>query len=426
MAAKPSLDVAFCRRRFPAINGDWVFMENAGGTFVPEQVIARANRYLTDYQVQPGAAYPASASGTACITAGVRVLAGLINAGTNEIVVGPSTTSNVYVLSHALRPLLRDGDEVIVTDQDHEANNGAWRRLENTGIVIKEWKMNRDTDDLEIEDLEALFSDKTRLVCFTHCSNIIGLIHDVKAIVGKIHDAGAWACVDGVAYTPHHHVDVKELDVDFYLYSPYKVFGPHMGVLYGKHDVLTRAHNQNHFFVPDDDFKRKLCPGGPNYELTAAATGISEYFDELHEHHFPKASVRPLERLQQVFDLFSAHEESMTRRVEDYLGSHPRVRLLGKGAPGDRQRVGVFSFLVNDHDSTEVPDKLLRHKIAIGVGDFYAARCIDALGARPQNGVLRASMVHYNSHEDVDRLLTHLDEVIDQKVATSESVSSAL
>ena len=426
MTAKVSLDVAFCRRHFPAIDGDWVFMENAGGTFVPEQVIQRANRYLTNYQVQPGAAYPASASGTACIDAGVRVLADLINAGANEIVVGPSTTSNVYVLSHALRPLMANGDEIIVTNQDHEANNGAWRRLESTGIVVKEWKMNSDTDDLEIEDLEALFTDKTRLVCFTHCSNIIGLIHDVKAIVGKIHEVGALACVDGVAYTAHHHVDVKELDVDFYLYSPYKVFGPHMGVLYGKHDLLMRTSNQNHFFVGDDDFKRKLCPGGPNYELTAAAAGIGEYFDEVHAHHFPNASVSQAERLQQVYELFSAHEKSMTRRVEDYLSSNPRVRLLGRGAPRDRQRVGVFSFLVNDRDSEEIPAKLLPYKIAIGVGDFYAARCIDALGARSQNGVIRASMVHYNSHEDVDRLLTHLDEVIGQKTTTSESISSAL
>ncbi len=424
MAPKAALDVAFCRRHFPAIDGDWVFMENAGGTFVPKQVIERTQHYITNCQVQPGAAYPASASAAEHIDAGAKVLADLINADSNEIVVGPSTTSNVYVLSHALRPLLAAGDEIIVTNQDHEANNGAWRRLEDTGIVIKEWRMNGDTDDLEIEDLEALLTDKTRLVCFTHCSNIIALIHDVKAIVKKIHDAGALACVDGVAYTPHRRVDVKELNVDFYLYSPYKIFGPHLGVLYGKRDLLLKAVSQNHYFIGDDDFKRKLCPGGPNFELTAAAVGIGEYFDEVYAHHFPGANIGQSERLQQVYDLFSAHEDSMAQPVNDYLRSNPRVRLFGNGETAKRERVAVFSFLVSHRDSREIPGKLLRHKIAVGADDFYAARCIDALGARPQNGVVRASMVHYNTRDDVDRLLTHLDGIIDEKVATTKSVAS--
>ncbi len=158
--------------------------------------------------------------GAGRIAEGRATLAALINAGADEIVVGPSTTSNVYVLSHALRPLLAAGDEIIVTNQDHEANNGAWRKLESKGMVIREWRMNRETDDLEIEDLEALLTDKTKLVCFNHCSNIVGLIHDVKAIVRRIHEAGALACVDGVAFAPHRRVDVKDLDVDFYLYSP--------------------------------------------------------------------------------------------------------------------------------------------------------------------------------------------------------------
>ena len=412
-----TLDVAFCRRFFPALAGDWVFMENAGGTFVPEQVIERAIHFMATCQVQPGAAYPASAGATERIDAGRQTLAHLINADVDEIVVGPSTTSNVYVLSHALRALLEPGDEVIVTNQDHEANNGPWRRLAEIGVVVKEWRMNGDTDDLEIEDLEALLTEKTRLVCFNHCSNIVGLVHDVKAIVRKVHDAGALACVDGVAYAPHRRIDVKDLDADFYLYSAYKVYGPHIGVLYGKRELLLRAANQNHYFVPEDDFQRKLCPGGLNYELTASAAGVGEYLDKVHAHHFPGANVPGAnigvtERWDRVFGLFAAHEETMTRPIVDFLASKADVRLIGQGVEGRRERVSIFSFLVNGRDSREIPDRLLQHKIAIRAEDFYAARCIDALGAGPRNGVIRVSLVHYNDAADVDRLLGHLDETL--------------
>ena len=412
MTSEATLDVEFCRRHFPALNGEWVFMENAGGTLVPQQVIDRTAHFMANCQVQPGEGYEASTLGAERIAEGRATLAAVINADVDEIVVGPSTTSNVYVLSHALRPLLAAGDEIIVTNQDHEANNGAWRKLEAKGIVIREWRMNGETDDLEIEDLEALLTDKTKLVCFNHCSNIVGLIHDVKAIVGKIHDAGALACVDGVAFAPHRRVDVKDLDVDFYLYSPYKVFGPHMGVLYGKRELLSLLANQSHYFLPEDDFQRRLCPGGLNYELTAAAAGIGDYFEEVHEQHYPRANVDTEERMNQVFGLFAEHERALSGAIEEYLTSKPGVRLAGRGGAARRERVGVFSFTVDGRDSREVAEALRAEKIGIHADDFYAARCIDALGARPQNGVVRASLAHYNAAQDVERLIAGLDRVI--------------
>ncbi|MCK4867888.1 MAG: aminotransferase class V-fold PLP-dependent enzyme [Alphaproteobacteria bacterium] len=412
MTSDPTLDVEFCRGHFEALSGGWVFLENAGGTLVPRQVTDRLADFTTNCQVQPGEGYDASDAGKARIDEGRAVLAGLINADLDEIVVGPSTTSNVYVLSHALTPLLKPGDEIIVTNQDHEANNGAWRRLEAAGAVIREWRMNPDTDDLEIEDLEALLNERTKLVCFTHCSNIVGLIHDVKAIVRRIHEAGALACVDGVAFTPHRRVDVKDLDVDFYLYSSYKVFGPHMGILYGKRDLLARLANQNHYFVESDDAQHRLCPGGLNFELTAACGGIMEYLDLVHAHHFPGANVEQQQKLNQVYALFAAHEVAMSRPIEEFLTTRPGVRLIGRGAAGRRERVGVFAFTVDGRDSREFPEKLRDHKIGLFADDFYAARCIDAIGARPQNGVVRASMVHYNSRQDVDRLIDGLDRII--------------
>ncbi len=406
------LDIEYCRSHFPELSGDWVFMENAGGTLVPRQVIDRLTRYASHCQVQPGEGYPASDDAQAMIDEGRAALAALINADPGEIVVGPSTTSNVYVLSHALAPLLAPGDEIIVTNQDHEANNGAWRRLEAGGAVIREWKMNRETDDLELEDLEPLLNDRTRLVCFTHCSNIVGLIHDVKAVVKRVHEAGALACVDGVAYAPHRRVDVKDLDVDFYLYSPYKIFGPHLGVLYGKRELLSRTANQNHYFVGAGDFQRSLCPGGPNHELTAAAAGIAGYFDALHDHHFPGANLARPARLENLFGLIAAQETAMAGRIEDYLASKASIRIIGRGAARRRERVGVFSFLVDGRDSREIPERLRDDRIGIHADDFYAARCIDAIGARPQNGVVRVSLVHYNAAREVDRLIEALDKAI--------------
>ena len=411
MIPETTLDVEFCRRHFPALDNGWVFLENAGGTLVPTQVIERLNQFTSQYQVQPGEGYQASETGAQRIAGGKAVLAQLINADDDEIVVGPSTTSNVYVLSHALRPLIQAGDEIIVTNQDHEANNGAWRALEASGIIVREWCMNTDTDDLEIEDLEALLSERTKLVCFTHCSNIVGLIHDARAITRKVHDAGGLVCVDGVALIPHRRVDVKDLDVDFYLYSPYKVYGPHMGVLYGKRDLLALLANQNHYFLAGDDFQRRLCPGGYNYELTAAAGGIGEYFDAVHAHHFPGANVGTPERLNQVFDLFAAHERGLSERIETFLRSKPAIRLAGQGA-GGRERVGVFSFLINGRDSSEIPEKLWAEKIGLYADDFYAARCIDALGARAQHGFVRASLAHYNSADDIGRLIEQLDPIV--------------
>lgn len=412
MSANSRLDVDFCRTHFPAMASGWVFMENAGGTLVPQQVIDRTASYMSECQVQPGEGYAASEEAAARIKVGHGILAALINAEPDEIVIGPSTTSNVYVLSHALRPLLAAGDEIIVTNQDHEANNGAWRKLESRGVVVREWRMSGDSDDLEIEDLEALLSDKTKLVCFTHCSNIVGLVHDVKAIVRRIHEAGALACVDGVAYAPHDRVDVKDLDVDFYLYSPYKVFGPHMGVLYGKPGLLALLASQSHDFLAPDDFGRRLCPGGHNYELTAGAGGIADYLDAVHAHHYPGANVDRAERLDQVFGLFADHEAAVSAPIKALLTSKPSVRLVGHGADPSRPHVGVFSFTVEARDSREIPAALKADKIGIYADDFYAARCIDALGARKQNGVVRVSLAHYNSSDDVDRLISCLDRIL--------------
>lgn len=410
MSAPPNLDVEFVRSQFPML-GDWAMMENAGGTLVPHTVIDRVDDYMRHCQVQPGAGFEPSAEAQRRIDQSQQLMATMLNATPEEVMVGISTSMNVYLLSHAIAHWFKEGDALVVTNLDHEANNGAWRRLAERGVEIREWCINPQTAELETHDLDELLADgAVRLVCFTHCSNITGGVHDVKTLVARIHAAGALACVDAVAYAPHRALDVKDLDVDFYLCSLYKLYGPHLALLYGKREHLLAARGQNHFFIGEDRIPLKLNPGGPNHEFTAALSGITAYFDTLHAHHFPGSNADLRTRLRECFELVEAHEEHLATRFVDFLASKPSVRIIGRHSGERARRVPTFSFTVAGRDSRDFPTAALQHKVGIRAGDFYARRCIDALGLAAHHGVVRASFVHYNNDEELDRLIRSLDE----------------
>lgn len=412
MADAARLDVDFVRRQFPRAAFDWAFFENAGGSFVPASVITRLTEYMSETQVQPGAPFPASAKAAERMAAGHRRIAGMINAEPDEVIIGPSTTANLYVLAQALRPLMRDGDEIVVTDLDHEANNGAWRRLAGTGIVVREWRVDAETAELDLEGLRTLLSARTRLVCVSHCSNIVGSINDVAAIAKLAHEAGAWVCVDGVAAAPHRAIDVKALDVDFYALSLYKLYGPHLGLLYGKRERLLEARGQNHFFVGEDAIPLKLNPGGPNHELTAALCGTTEYFEALYAHHFADGANDAHARARAVFGLVRAHEERLAAPFVEFLVAKPKVRLIGRATAMGAERAPTFSFVVEGRRSGDIPPLVEPRRVAIRSGNFYAWRLMQGLGIDPGDGVVRVSMVHYNSAEEVERLIEALDAVL--------------
>ncbi|MDP6602661.1 MAG: cysteine desulfurase-like protein [Rhodospirillales bacterium] len=408
----PELDVDFARAHFPALADGWAFFENAGGSYVPRSVIERVTAYMTETQVQPGASYAPSAAAAERMVEGRQVIAQMINADADEMTVGPSTTANVYMLSHAIRPWFQPGDEVVVTDLDHEANNGAWRRLTEIGAVVKEWRMDPATAELDPAALEPLLGPRTRLVCAAHCSNITGAINDVAAIAQMVHAAGGLLFVDGVAFAPHRAIDVRALDVDFYAFSPYKVYGPHLGALFGKREHLIAAEGQNHYFFRADDVPDKIAPGYPNHELTAGLAGIADYFDQIHAHHFAAGANTFHERAADVFRLFAAHEERLAVRFADFLASDSRFRLIGRATGSAVARAPTFSFTVQGMKSAALPPRLEAAKVAIRNGDFYAIRLMGALGLDPSDGVVRASMVHYNSAEDVDRLIDGLEKAL--------------
>jgi len=413
--ASPLLDLDFVRGLYPANCWQQAFFENAGGSFVPDSVIARVDAYMRETQVQPGSDYAASALAAERIADGHRLIAEMIGAETDEVIVGPSTTMNVYVLAQALGALFGPGGEIIVTNLDHEANIGAWRGLAERGLTVREWTVDPDSERLQPEALDTLLNDNTRMVCFSHCSNILGGENDAAALTRKIHNAGAMVCIDGVAFAPHRAIDVKALDADFYLLSLYKLYGPHVGLLYAKREHIERAPGQNHYFL-NGRVPLKLNPGGPSHEFTAALVGIADYFEALAAHHLDQPPNTFKARVDAMFALMTAHEETLAARFVDFLLANPNVRLLGPKTGEAAVRTPTFSFMVRGVPHADIAKSLAGAGVAIGRGNFYAPRLLRALGiADTEDGdgsVLRASMVHYNTMDEVERLISALDEVI--------------
>ncbi|WP_430437246.1 cysteine desulfurase-like protein [Oceanibaculum nanhaiense] len=407
------LDLDFVRRQFPSFSdpeaGPWAFFENAGGSYVPQAVVDRMSRYLSTMRVQHGAEYDLSRRATQAVNDAADLMADWINARPDEIVIGPSATQLTYVLAQAMRGWFGPGDEIIVTNQDHECNVGAWRRLAAaTGATIREWGIDPETGELELPALQALLNDRTRLVCVTHCSNIVGTINDIPAIARMVHAAGALIFVDGVAYAPHRALDMKALDVDFYVFSLYKTYGPHQALLYGRHELLAKAENQNHDFIAGS-VPYHLAPGGKNQPDVAALAGIADYLDAVHAHHFPASENGFQKRSAAVFELFTRQEADIAARLLDYLNARKDIRVIGQRTADPARRAPTISFTVSGRSSLDVTRGLLPHKIAVRNGNFYATRCVEALGLDREDGVVRVSMVHYNTADEVDRLIRALD-----------------
>ncbi len=403
-----NLDLNFVRSQFPAFRepslAGFAHFENAGGSYSSGPTIDWLDRFYRQTRVQPYYAFPASARAGEHMDAGKARLAAWLNAGTDELHFGPSTSQNTFVLAQALRRHLRPGDEVIVTNQDHEANVGAYARLADDGIIVREWKVNPATAELERKDLEALLGPRTKLVAFTHCSNVVGSINAVREFADLAHRAGAWAFVDGVAFAPHGLPDVRELGVDAYYFSLYKVYGPHLGALYLRREVNAALPNQGHFFNASLPEKR-FTPAGPDHAQIAAVNGIADYFDAIADHHGHRGKSAQ-ERAAAVRGLFRTHEAALLQPLLDFLAQHPRVRLIGRTSAA--QRAPTVSFTAQGKGSAGIASELAAVGLGVGVGNFYAYRLIQALGIDPDEGAVRVSFLHYTSKDETDRLLREL------------------
>jgi selenocysteine lyase/cysteine desulfurase len=406
-----NLDVDFVRAQFPAfaepsLQGQ-AFFENAGGSFACAPVIERLTRFYRERKVQPYGPYDASRLAGEEMDEARERLAAMMGVEAEELSFGPSTTANTYVLAQAFRQHLKPGDAIVVTDQDHEANSGPWRRLGEEGIEIREWKLDPQTGHLPLERLEALLDERVKLVCFPHCSNVVAEVNPVAEIAAMAHGVGAVVCVDGVSYAPHGLPDVGALGADIYLFSAYKTYGPHQGLMVIRRDLGMRLPNQAHFFNADSLYKR-FTPAGPDHAQIAASAGMADYIDALAAHH-GGAGRDARGRAALAHDLMRGHETRLLQPLLDHLAARNDLRLLGpRRAEGRAPTVAVLA----ETPGEELARALAGHGIMAGGGTFYADRALAAQGVDLDHGVLRLSFVHYTGEDELDRLMQALDRVL--------------
>lgn len=402
-----TLDMERVRSHFPGLARGWTLFDNAGGSQILRWAVERMTEFLYERNVQIGGSYEVSLAAADALRQGRAAAATLMNAcRPEEIVFGSSTTVLLQNLARAMRSQLKPGDEVIVSIADHESNVGPWMSLREFGIVVKVWPLNHETLSLDLSDLAPLMTERTRLVCVTHVSNILGQVNPVAEIARFVHDRGARICVDAVAYAPHRAIDVQAWDVDYYVFSLYKTYGPHYAVMYGKYDHLLELDGLYHYFYGKDKVPGKLEPGNPSYECAYSTVAIRDYLAGLG------TGAEPRERLVAGYGAITAQEDALVGRLLSYLTSRNDCRVIGATRNEGSRRIPTVAFRFEGRDSGAVARAMDDHSIAIRHGDFHSRRLVEDLGQMHDGGLLRVSMVHYNTLDEVDRLCTALDTIL--------------
>jgi cysteine desulfurase family protein (TIGR01976 family) len=397
------------RRWFPALAGDTVFFENAGGSQVPACVADRIREYMVTCYVQLGAGYPLSVVASRLVDDAHELVRVLFNGTDGEVILGPSTSALIQMLADCYASVLEPGREVIVARTGHEANLGPWKRLERIGVRVTWWELDTATFTCPLDRLETLLTGRTALVAFPHVSNLLGDIVDVRAITDLAHEAGARVVVDGVAYAPHRAMDVDGWGVDWYAYSTYKVYGPHMASMWGSSEALAELTGPNHFFVAVDDVPHKFELGGVNHEGCAGILGVAEYLGFLAGGAAPENLDRVV--VERAFARMTELELPLQEKLIGYLRSRDDLRIIGPDTD-DASRVATVSFVHSTRSSRSITEAVDASGIAIRHGHMYAYHLCEALGLDPDDGVVRVSMVHYNTPEEVDRLIEMLDKIL--------------
>ena len=401
----PQLDLDFVRAQFPAFSTDLGqkigFLDNAGGSYVAGAVIDRLTDFYTNYKVQPYGANPLSNKAGEAMDLGRQTMADLLNVPSDLVTLGASSTQCFNTLAQACVPLVQKGCEVIVSEQDHESNIGGWERLcQQQGATLKIWKVEPESGELELAALEEFLNPRTVLVAVTHSSNIIGTLNPINEIAQRVRRVNARLVVDGVSFAPHYWPNVDELDVDAYVFSTYKTYGTHQGVMVVREDFLNELAPQCHFFNVPYPTKR-LDTAGPDHASIAALAGIGDYFSNLYDHHFGSAKVPLHTKARAMADLMNQHETKLCAYLLENLTALP-VRLFGRTTT--KQREANIALTASVISSKALADGLVDYNIAAKNGHFYAFRLLQAMGVEDMNdGVLRISLSHYNTQEEVER-----------------------
>jgi cysteine desulfurase family protein (TIGR01976 family) len=402
MATRFSSVFESVRTRFPALRaaGDReIFFDNAAGAQVPDEVVDAVGEHLVARNVQRGGRYARSREVDATVADARELLAAFVNAESpDEIVFGLNSTSLIRMVAESLRPKLRPGDRVVVTNLDHEANIGPWLRLEASGITPLWWKMRGPEAALEVDDLRAVLRSAggpVRVVALPLASNTTGGIVDVPAAARLAREAGALTFVDAVHFAPHGPIDVRALGADFLAFSGYKIFGPHVGFLWGTRDAFRSLDPAREFFIPGT--APYAFEGGTQvYEGIAGMAGAMRYLASLGGA-VSSPVARAMSRIRE-------YETELARAMLHALRGTPGVQILGESDPERAaSRLPTFSFRIEGVAPAEIVERLALEGVHARDGHMYAPRLIEAVGIDPGTGVCRVSLCHYNTPSEIDR-----------------------
>jgi len=410
------LDINLIRNQFPALNtaDAGIYFDNPGGTQVPQMVIDAITDCLINANANLGGPFKTSQRADALVEQAHVAMADFFNAAsTREVIFGQNMTTLTFHISRSIGRLFSPGDEIILTTMEHDANVSPWLLMaRDHDLTVKFLPFDKSSFEFDLAELDALLTDRTKLVCFNHASNMTGTINDVKAVSEKAHAAGALVYVDSVQFAPHGAIDVQDIGCDFLVCSPYKFFGPHMGVLWGRESVLKTLEP---YKVRPATSELPDCfeTGTLNHEGMAGVIATVDYFDwvgrDLADASYRENRSRLSGRRQHIhaaFDYLTDYEIPLTRQLIDGLTAMPGVTVHGiTNSNALRRRVPTVSFTANGHKPRDIAKALGDSDIYVWNGHNYAIEPVNHLGLMEGGGVVRVGLAHYNTAEEVDRTL---------------------
>jgi cysteine desulfurase family protein (TIGR01976 family) len=406
------LDVTWVRSQFPAlqqqIDGHTpAFLDGPAGTQVPETAIAAIQNYLIHNNANHGGVFSTSRRSDEMIADTRAAMADFFNCSPNEVVFGQNMTTLTFAFARAIGRELGPGDEILLTTLDHDANFSPWKALEEKGVKIRVVDIREDDCTLDMDDLKRKLNPNTRIVAVGYASNSVGTINPVKEITRLAHAVGAKTYIDAVHYAPHGLIDVKDLDCDFLVCSPYKFFGPHMGTLFGKREHLERLRPYKvrpaHDAAPD-----RWETGTLPHELIAGIGAAVEYIAGVGRRSNPHIKARR-EALAAAYQTTVPYERTLISSLIERLQTIPDLRIYGITDPHRfDERCSTLSLRIGDHHPTAIARFLAERAIFTWDGNYYALNLSERLGVEQKGGMLRIGLVHYNTIEEVERLLSAL------------------
>ncbi len=412
------------RSQFPALKRPAIFLDNPGGTQVARTCIERIEEYLVNMNANHGGQFATSRASDASIEHARQAMADFLHAASpNEIIFGANMTTLTFMMSRTLGQTFQPGDTLVLTRLDHDANVSPWTLLaRDLGLRVRFVDFHPEDGTLNLDDMAAALEEKPRLVAFGYASNALGTINPVEEITRMAHDAGALVYIDAVQYAPHGPIDVQQIGCDFLVCSAYKFFGPHLGALYGRLDLLESLPAYKVRPAPGDA-PHKFETGTGNFEHMAGTLGALEYLEwvgqtfgeEYAELYAGRYSGRALS-FKQAMTAIHAYETELNRELLAAINGVPGARVYGITDPGrlDR-RVPTFSLTVEGFTPAELAARLDEYNIYTWDGNFYALEVTTRLGLEGQGGLLRIGATHYNTVEEIQHFGQALREIVAKK-----------